>query len=161
MLTLADPLDALLRLQRDLDARLESDWLEDATTGTGTFPPINIFQQGHDFIVIVELPGVSKDGLTLEAKGDAIRIAGTKTVAYGSDISVHRRERISGSFDRTIQVPIQIDPDAVTAEFQEGMLAVFIRRGPWGVVHATWPEAAEADLQVETLEELPAVLQGL
>ena len=45
-LAFADPFDALFRFQRALDQQLESGWLEDVTTGTGAFPPINVFQQG-------------------------------------------------------------------------------------------------------------------
>jgi HSP20 family protein len=77
---------------------------------------------------MVELPGVDKNDLEIEAKENTIRISGRKTIRYDEDASVHRRERIWGGFDRTIQVPIQIDPDAVTAEFQDGMLALFIPR---------------------------------
>src|SRR5436190_20446376 len=47
-MTYSDPLDVLLGLQRALEARLESDWLRDATTSMGPFPPINIFQQGEN-----------------------------------------------------------------------------------------------------------------
>jgi Hsp20/alpha crystallin family len=42
--------------------------------------------------------------------------------------SVHRRERVWGGFDRTLSVPIQIDPDAVKAEYRNGVLALFIPR---------------------------------
>jgi len=97
-------------------------------TGVGSFPPINIFQRGDDFVAIVELPGVDKNDLEIEAKENTIRISGRKKNKYDEDASVHRRERIWGGFDRTIQVPIQIDPDAVTAEFKDGMLALFIPR---------------------------------
>jgi len=63
-LAFADPFDALFRFQRALDQQLESGWLEDLTTGRGAFPPINVFQQqGRDFVAIIEMPGVSKDGL--------------------------------------------------------------------------------------------------
>ena len=41
---------------------------------------------------------------------------------------MHRRERVSGAFDRTLSVPIQIDPDAITAEFGDGVLSLFIPR---------------------------------
>jgi hypothetical protein len=39
-----------------------------------------------------------------------------------------------------------------------GMLAVFLRRGPWGYLHALRPEAAEAGLRIESLAELPEAL---
>ena len=65
---LTNPFDALFRLQRELEGRRTSDWLEDTTSGAGPYPPINVFQQGDDFVAIVELPGVDKDDLQLQAK---------------------------------------------------------------------------------------------
>jgi HSP20 family protein len=127
-LEISDPFDALLRFQRALEQQLESDWLEGATTGMGAFPPINIFQQGHDFAVIIELPGVSQDDLSLEVRGNTIRISGRKTVEYGGNASMHRRERVSGSFDRTVNLPVQLDPDRIKAEYREGILALLLPR---------------------------------
>jgi HSP20 family protein len=124
----ADPVDALFRFQRALDQRLDSDWLEDTTSGVGAFPPINVFRQGNDFLAIIEMPGVNKDDLSLEVRGNAIRIAGKKTIDYGGNASVHRRERVAGSFDRTITLPVQLDPDRVTAEYRDGVLAFSLAR---------------------------------
>ena len=45
----------------------------------GSFPPINLFQQGDDFVAIIELPGVSKEDLDIQAKENTIRIAGRKS----------------------------------------------------------------------------------
>ena len=123
-----DPFDALFRLQRALDTRLDSDWLSSATTGMGAFPPINLFQQGHDFVAIVELPGVKSDTLNLEAKDNSLRLSGTKSVEYDEKASLHRRERVAGSFDRTITLPIRIDPDRIKAECRDGILALFMPR---------------------------------
>ena len=54
----------------------------------------------------------------------------------------------------------RLDNDVLPA-MAMGMTGVFLRRGPWGVVHATWPEAARADLRLESLAELPEALAGL
>jgi HSP20 family protein len=127
-MTYTDPFDALFALQRALEARIASDWLRDATTSRGPFPPINVFQQGEDLLAIVELPGVSKDDLELQAKDNVIRISGKKTVQYKEGVSVHRRERVSGEFDRTLTIPVQIDPDGIKAEYHDGILALFLPR---------------------------------
>jgi HSP20 family protein len=128
MTDFSDPFEALFAIQRALDARKASDWMGSRTTGLGSFPPINIFQQGDDFVAIVELPGVDKNDLGIEVKENAIRISGKKTINYEEGASVHRRERVWGVFDRTLSVPIQIDPDAVNAEYRDGVLALFIPR---------------------------------
>jgi HSP20 family protein len=124
----ADPFDALFRYQRALDQQLDSDWLEDVTTGRGAFPPINVFQQGSDFVAIIEMPGVSKDALDLEVRGNTIRISGKKTLEYGDNASMHRRERVAGTFDRTISLPVQLDPNRISAEYRNGMLTLSLPR---------------------------------
>jgi HAD superfamily hydrolase (TIGR01549 family) len=53
----------------------------------------------------------------------------------------------------------RLDNDVLPAE-AAGMVAVFIRRGPWGVIHALRHEAAEADIRIETLDELAAALDS-
>jgi HSP20 family protein len=128
MITFTDPFERLFSLQGALESALTSDWLREATTGMGAFPPINVFQQGHDFLAVVELPGVSKNDLEIQANERTLRIAGKKSINYQEGVSVHRRERISGDFDRTISVPVQIDPKGVKAEYRDGVLALFIPR---------------------------------
>ena len=50
MTTFADPFETLFNLQRALESRTASDWMHDQTTSQGPFPPINVFQQGDDFL---------------------------------------------------------------------------------------------------------------
>jgi HSP20 family protein len=123
-----DPFEALLNLQRALEARLASDWLQDQTTSHGPFPPINVFQQDGDLLAIIELPGIDKNDLQIEAKENTIRIAGKKAVSYPERASVHRRERVAGDFDRTLSFPVQLDPDGIKAEYRDGILALFLPR---------------------------------
>src|SRR5918996_6301675 len=89
MITFTDPFERLFSLQRALESALASDWLGEATTGMGAFPPINVFQQGHDFLAVVELPGVSKNDLVIQAQENTIRIAGKKSINYEDGVSVH------------------------------------------------------------------------
>ncbi len=124
----SDPFETLLTLQRALDARIASDWMGRGTATIGSFPPINMFQKGDDFVAVIELPGIDKSELEVEAKENTIRIRGKKTIAYSEQASVHRRERISGVFDRTLSVPIRIEPDRIKAEYRDGLLALFIPR---------------------------------
>jgi len=98
------------------------------TAASGSFPPVNIFQKGEDLVAVVELPGLDKNDLEIEAKENTIRIRGRKAIAYGEQASVHRRERVSGVFDRTLSVPIRIEPDRIKAEYRDGLLALFIPR---------------------------------
>ncbi len=121
-------LSSLLELQRALDARRSSDWLSGMTASVGTYPPINVFRKGDDYVAVIELPGIDKSELNIEAKERQLRIRGTKSGAYGSGASLHRRERLFGTFDRTLALPEAIDPDGIKAEYHNGILAIFIPR---------------------------------
>jgi HSP20 family protein len=124
----ADPFDILFNLQRALDASVASDWLQNRTTSQGPFPPINVFQQGDGLLAIVELPGIDKKGLQVQAKENTIRIFGNKAASYPEGVSVHRRERSFGQFDRTLTLPVQLDPDGIKAEYRDGILAIYLPR---------------------------------
>jgi HSP20 family protein len=126
--TFADPFDALLNLQRELEARLSSDWLQDLTTSRGPYPPINVFQQGDDILAIIELPGIDRNELQIQAKENTIRISGKKSINYPNGVSVHRRERVFGEFDRTLTLPVHLDAERIKAEYRDGVLALFLPR---------------------------------
>jgi|SRR5215467_6300679 len=51
----------------------------------------------------------------------------------------------------------RLDDDILPA-LGADMIAVFIRRGPWGFLHSRRPEAARAHLRTEDLNELPDAL---
>jgi HAD superfamily hydrolase (TIGR01509 family) len=51
----------------------------------------------------------------------------------------------------------RVDNDVLPAK-AAGMFSIFVRRGPWGVIHAKRPGAAEADAVVESLAEIPSLL---
>ena len=54
----------------------------------------------------------------------------------------------------------RVDNDVVPAA-AAGLVAVFIRRGPWGFIHASWPEVDQAQIRLESLTELPGALASL
>ncbi|WP_432983024.1 HAD family hydrolase [Dactylosporangium sp. CA-233914] len=54
----------------------------------------------------------------------------------------------------------RLDNDILPAA-NAGLVTVFIRRGPWGYFYANQPEAQQAHLRIESLEDLPARLKEL
>lgn len=125
---LTDPIDALLRLQNALDSYRSADWFGTGTASSGAYPPLNVFQQDDNVVIVAEVPGVNKGDLDIEVKNNRVRIAGRRSIEYEEGASLHRRERVSGAFDRTIAVPVEIDADKVKAECRDGILAVHLPR---------------------------------
>src|SRR4029077_2002881 len=113
---LSDPFDALVQFQQALDAFRTSGWLSAGPSAGGSYPPLNVFRKGDDIIILTEVPGVRKDDLEIQVKGNTIRIAGRKAVQCGAGASLHRRERSSGSFARALTVPVEIASERAPAE---------------------------------------------
>ena len=128
MAMLPDPFGTFLQFQQALDALRASSWLESSISGGGTFPPLNVFRKGDDIVILTELPGIRKADLQIQAKGRTIRLAGARPVEYGEKASLHRRERLAGSFDRTVTLPVEIDTDRIKAEYRDGILALYLPR---------------------------------
>jgi HSP20 family protein len=124
----SDAFETLMQLQQTLDSFRASSWLSTGTSGSGAFPPLNVFRKGDDIVIVAEAPGLKKDELDVQIKGSTIQISGTKPVAYDERISLHRRERIGGQFNRSLTVPVELDADKVRAEYRDGMLAIFLTR---------------------------------
>jgi FMN phosphatase YigB (HAD superfamily) len=66
-------------------------------------------------------------------------------------------ERLELDPSEVAYVGDRADNDVVPAA-EVGMLAVFVRRGPWAAIQRHWPEAAQADLAVDSLVELAEAL---
>jgi FMN phosphatase YigB (HAD superfamily) len=59
--------------------------------------------------------------------------------------------------ERIAYIGDRLDNDVLPAR-EAGMFAVFLRRGPWGHLHAHRPEVASASAAIESLDELPRLL---
>ena len=123
-----DPFEALVRLQQTMDSLRSSEWLNTGPSAAGGFPPVNAFRKGDDYILIAELPGVARDSVDIQVKGNTIRVSGRKMPHYPEKASLHRRERTFGQFDRSLTLPIDIDPDKVQATYSDGVMAVLLPR---------------------------------
>jgi HSP20 family protein len=123
-----EPFNTLLGLQDALQAFRTGDWLQSGPSAGGSYPPLNVFRKGDDLVVIAEVPGISKSDLELQVKGRTVRVVGTKAVKYPENASLHRRERLAGRFDRSVTLPVEVDPDGIKAECHDGILAMFLPR---------------------------------
>ena len=128
MLSLSSTLDTLLALQDALDIAQDTGYFEGTTTNTGVYPPVNIFEKGGDLVLVAELPGIKKEDLQLQVRGNTVRLAGERVINYGEKISYHPIERNSSNFDRTLKLPIKVEADQLRVEYKDGILMISLPR---------------------------------
>ncbi len=66
-------------------------------------------------------------------------------------------KEVGAAIEDIAYVGDRVDNDVLPAR-RAGMLAVHLRRGPWGVIHADWPEAAQAHRRLTTLDDIAVAL---
>ena len=125
---LFNPFEELREFQRSLDTFRSSGWLGAGPSAGGAYPPMNVFRRGNDIVAIIEVPGVRKSDLDIKIERNTLRISGSKSVEYSDKAAMHRRERLSGRFDRAVTLPIDIDADKIRAECRDGILALYLPR---------------------------------
>ena len=124
-----NPFEGLLKLQQALSNMATRDsWFTNSISSRGGFPPINIFQQEDNYVIVAEIPGIKRDEVSIEIQRNRVRLSGEKTIDYGKQASLHRRERQAGKFDRTFTTPFEIDSEKARAEYRDGVLALFLPR---------------------------------
>lgn len=129
VLRTTDPFEGLLRLQQALGNMATRDtWFTDSISSRGGYPPINVFQDKDNYVFITEIPGIKREDVNVEIHRNKVRISGEKKIDYGDEVSVHRRERLAGGFDRTFSTPFDIDAGNVKAEYRDGILALYLPR---------------------------------
>ena len=128
MFRFSSALDTLLALQDAVEAARTSDYFGLSTTSRGTFPSVNLFQDGDSTILVAEVPGVKKDEIQVQIKDNLITLSGERKTDYPEKASVHRMERRGYKFDRTMKLPVKVNIDQVKADYENGVLKVVMPR---------------------------------
>ena len=119
------PVHSLQRLQRELERVFDNPFgLDLGPSGRGVFPPANVFSDTDGTVVRIEVPGVAPQDLSIEAQDRTLVIRGKREPLSPEKGSFHRRERWSGEFSRSIQLPRDLDLGKAEASCKDGMLTV-------------------------------------
>ena len=117
------------RLFEDFKADWENTFLVPRAFATDLIrqPLIDLADNGKEFVVKAELPGIKKDDLSIEITENAIEISGetaTEQKEEDKDKGFLKRERRYASFYRSLPLPEAVLTDKADAELKDGVLTV-------------------------------------
>jgi HSP20 family protein len=129
-----DPLKELLDLQermnRLFDQTLSRERVDDPGFAPSWVPVADVYETPEVYILEIELPGLTRDEVRIDAKGNKLTVRGVRQSAGGRSAAFHRLERRYGQFARTFRFGDALDPEYVKAELNDGLLRVEARRLP-------------------------------
>jgi len=97
--------------------RMARRWVENRERTLG----INVHEQDDAYVLSALVPGIKADELNIQVLEDVVRIEGE----YKTEETQYLvRELPSGSFNRTLRLPVPLDAENVEADITDGMLTL-------------------------------------
>ena len=121
----SDTLPEMLQLQREMN-RLFSNVGQKSPQD---YPAVNIWEKDGNAVITAELPGIYPEKMDISVLGDTVTLSGMalqETFTQGE--TYLRQERGIGSFKRNIQLPFQVNAQAVEAKYEKGILMITLPR---------------------------------
>jgi HSP20 family protein len=121
-------------LRREVDSMydrfFEPDFLPSTLFGKGKWgPKLDISEGRKDIIVKAEIPGIEAKDLDISIDGRRLNIRGEKKQEQTEEEETYYRvERSYGYFNRTIELPSEVDPNKVDASYKKGILKIKLRK---------------------------------
>jgi HSP20 family molecular chaperone IbpA len=84
-------------------------------------PPVDVYENADEFLVVADLPGVDPDALTVELEASTLHVSGQQNAASTGALQ-------AVLFERSFRVPDLVAPDGVSAELRAGVLEVHLRK---------------------------------
>jgi HSP20 family protein len=112
---------------------------------------MDLVETDEHFVLRADLPGLTEDDVRLEVEDRTLTIAGERKAEHEVDgEGYHRVERAAGAFSRSLTLPEGIDPEAISARFEHGVLEVRIPK----------PEERKPRRVAIKVGDAPAAIEG-
>ncbi len=120
-----NPLDELEEMVDRISRQVE----EGMTSGGLQVPgsvPVDVVDTGEEYVVTVDLPGYETDDIELTLSEGTLRVEAThEELEEDHEAGEYlRRERSQKAANRRVRLPEQVDEDAVSAGYDNGVLTV-------------------------------------
>jgi HSP20 family protein len=88
-------------------------------------PLTDMYESKDDLFVTFELPGVREKDVNVSITGDMLTVKGERRFERDlQEEGYHRLERVYGKFERSIPLPIAVQPEKVKATYRDGVLEI-------------------------------------
>ena len=94
-------------------------------------PQVNVSEDAGHVYVEALVPGLKQENLDLGLAGDQLTIRGEiRSESENKDRNYRVKELRAGSFQRVVQLPVEVLPDKASAELKDGVLRVTLPKSP-------------------------------
>jgi HSP20 family protein len=125
-----EPVRELSTFQQEMN-RLFNTFFDGPQPGNGGgavrrwIPAMDLVETENDFVLRADLPGLTDQDVNIELDDNVLTVSGERKARHEEHKEgYHRVERSFGRFSRSLTLPEGVDPNAVKASFEQGVLEV-------------------------------------
>jgi HSP20 family protein len=126
-----DPWGDIVSLREAMNNLLEESFVRPrpgvSGPGMASSLALDVKETPDKFMITASVPGVPESDIDISILGDTLRIRGQRkeeTEETGEGGRWLLRERRFGAFERTVSLPMSVEPDKATAHFKDGVLTI-------------------------------------
>jgi len=117
--------DRMNRMNRLIRESYSPEVPEEALTTTTLAPPVDIYEDEHNIILKIEVPGIDEKDIDVRIQNNTLTVHGERKLDKDEKEENFRRvERQYGSFTRSFTLPSSVEPGQVSARCDKGVLNI-------------------------------------
>ena len=117
--------DRMNRVNRLFRESYSPEGPEEALTSTALAPPVDIYEDEHNIILKIDVPGIDEKDIDVSVQNNTLTVHGERKIEKEEKEENFRRvERQYGEFTRSFTLPSSVDPGQVSAHYDKGVLKI-------------------------------------
>src|ERR1700738_5086389 len=117
--------DRINRMNRLFHESYSPEGPEEALTTTSFAPPVDIYEDEHNIILKLEVPGIDEKDIDVRIDTNTLTVHGERKFEKEEKEENFRRvERQYGSFTRSFTLPTTVDAEKISANYNQGILKI-------------------------------------
>lgn len=91
------------------------------------YPLLNAYESAEKIILTAELPGTSKEDVSIHYENGIVTLSGKRRVReMPEDCTPIQKERPEGTFEKSVKIPVKINDAAISATLKDGILTIVL-----------------------------------
>ena len=125
-LTRWEPVREMMTLREAMDRLFDDAFTRPLSqSGVSVIPAVDLYQTEDDVVVKANLPGLKADDVQITVTADLLTLHGEfKQENEQKGSTYHILERRSGTFERSVMLPTDVQGDKAKADFENGVLTI-------------------------------------
>ena len=92
--------------------------------GPAWLPAVDVHESDASYTLQFDLPGVVAQDVRIEMNDGQLTVKGERKSEIAEGVNAHRKERVTGTFERAFRLRARVDTGGIKATYKDGVLTI-------------------------------------